>query len=300
MWEYFKINFKKNVLIRRGKEKGFTLIELLVVIAIIAILAALLLPSVSNAKETARKIKCLNNLRQLTLCWILYANDHEDKLAPNNFVYTASYGSPGYQEGMRELSWAPGNVRTNGDPNVLKLGVLYPYNKEVSIYKCPSDFSTIETPDGRPTSIPRVRSYNMSIWLGCDGNEIWFPDLGVKKAAYYKLHQIINPSPSSCFVFIDTHEDAIVDPTFGVYPTDSDGFLVFYRNSWLDLPAQRHLKGANLSFADGHVEYWRWRYPKVFKYYGQPVANDDELKDLRRLQACIPTFQAVHDRLKNQ
>ena len=62
------------------RKKGFTLIELLVVIAIIALLMAILIPVASGARERGQRVVCLSNLRQLTMAWIAYADDHDGKI----------------------------------------------------------------------------------------------------------------------------------------------------------------------------------------------------------------------------
>lgn len=251
---------------------AFTLCELLVVIALIAILAALVLPTLSRARHLALRAGCLNNLKQLQLGWQLYADDHHDTIVPNNSFYSLS--GPG-STAPPELtgsgpSWCAGVAPLDTTAANIKQGLLFSYCRAPALYHCPADRSTVT---GRPDLL-RSRSYCMNISLHCDD----------ATNSFRKLTQILAPPPPALFVLIDTHEQGIWDPTFGIFSTDS-----VYASYWLDLAADRHQQGAVLSFADGHSEHWRWKAPKQFVARWQPNHGPTDLADLQRLQQSAKT-----------
>jgi prepilin-type N-terminal cleavage/methylation domain-containing protein/prepilin-type processing-associated H-X9-DG protein len=284
------INTSKRFLCARSRGTGsgvqpaaFTLVELLVVIAVIAILAGLLLPALGKAKAQALNVACLNNLKQLQICSHLYALDHSDVLPPNNFVYDVGSGqpSPGYSS---DWTWCPGVTRYDTTPVNIERGLLFPYNRTFRIYHCPADKSTVETTNGVKLAMLRTRSYNMSesingLPLGETLNLIFPP-------SYKKESEITDPSPSSLFVFIDVHEDGILDSLFGILPPGWTR-LFGMPEIWWDLPANRHNQGCNFSFADGHIEHWRWAAPKIFQKVGQDIGDAADMKDFRRVQAGV-------------
>lgn len=257
---------------RCGKSKGrhragFTLVELLVVIAVIGILIALLLPVLGRAKHAAVSISCQENLRQLQLCWHLYAVDNNGYLTPNNFVYFVSVGGqdPNPRLGEDAETWCKSLAPLDPEPIDENASLLFQYNRNPAIYRCPADSSEVKGHPGRL----RNRSYNMSNSVHC------------RQADHFKKESEIK-NPAALFVFIDTHEDAIWDSTFGVIPLGSP-----WQDYWLDIPADRHRQGANLSFADGHAEYRKWRVPKKGLWVGARARDENDLADLRTLQMNI-------------
>jgi len=261
---------------------AFTLIELLVVIAIIAILAGLLLPALSRAKAQALNVACLNNLKQLQICSHLYALDHNDTLPPNNYVYDITSGEPsvGFSS---TVTWCPGLAPYDTTAANIQQGLLFPYNRAVAIYHCPADKSNVRTTDGVQLPIRRTRSYNMS--QSINGLPI-VPEQYILPPSFEKESQINLPAPAQLVVFIDVHEAGILDSLFGIPPP---GWRQIFRmpEIWWDVPADRHSRGCNFSFADGHVEHWRWAAPKRFQEIGQDIAGDADMKDFRRLQKSV-------------
>jgi prepilin-type processing-associated H-X9-DG protein len=256
---------------------AFTLIELLVIIAIIAILAALLLPVLARAKSQALSAACLNNVKQLEVCWHLYALDNRDILVPNNSVYSINSWTP-MDTGA---SWCPGDTRTDDNFTNIENGMLFPYNRSLAIYHCPADKSTIESETGQPLPQLRTRSYNLSQSINgyAEYNTNVYGDI----PCFKKYTEIRNPDLPQCITFLDVHEDEIVDAEFGI-PTQA-----YWGNAdqWWDIPANRHNQGCNLSFADGHAEHWRWKVPKVYLGWLPQNVGPDEMPDYLRVQAGI-------------
>ena len=113
-------------------KQKFTLIELLVVIAIIAILAALLLPVLAKSRERAQQTACINNLKQMSLGFMMYMNDAQERF-PH---YTNGAGGAGQRGGWVYYDAFPVPINGNFD---VTLGTVYPYIKEKRVYLCPMD-----------------------------------------------------------------------------------------------------------------------------------------------------------------
>jgi prepilin-type N-terminal cleavage/methylation domain-containing protein/prepilin-type processing-associated H-X9-DG protein len=239
----------------RRRRSAFTLIELLVVIAIIAILAAMLLPALSKAKQKAQAISCMNNLKQLTLGWIMYNGDNSGNLPPNGEQNEGNNpallpADVNLQSGGKWYQWCPGWLRTYNanETNLVQVGAIYPYVKTVAVYKCPADFSTINL---GTVHIAKPRSYSMNSWLnpfpGFDAARLFG---GSPARIFHKDSDITQPGPSMTFVSIDENANSIDDGYFAGSPG--------LPGKWINVPSTRHGNASGLSFADGHSEIKRW------------------------------------------
>ena len=245
---------------------AFTLIELLVVIAMIAILAAMLLPVLAKAKQRAQQAQCMNNLHQLTLAWMMYADDNDSQLPPNGGIdnQATTPTDPSYLPGGANAQWCPGNVSgsmENSDA-FIQVGLIYQYINNANVYRCPADMKTLPQLQGR--------GYSMNCYMSPVTNADWgwttggFPGEGNGRD-FYKNSDI--PRPSQTWAIMDENENSITAAFFCAYVYDP----AKPNPEWHSCPAAHHGNSAGISFADGHTEIKVWRDKYVLQGFGSPL-----------------------------
>jgi prepilin-type N-terminal cleavage/methylation domain-containing protein/prepilin-type processing-associated H-X9-DG protein len=216
----------------RARKRAFTLIELLVVIAIIAILASLLLPALSRAKEKGRAIRCVNNLRQMTLSYHLYSDENKDDVVTLYLFQTAPRGA-----------FYPGSVTWWVD-------LLRNYLQGTNIIMCPSVKSNVLAGAGGPGGLGIALSHpELSAW-----SSDWRPKLGtlqhpVRKMPWADSGLLANRREKDPDAWVEVRNQQAL---YWRTPTNRG-----YYDDDPQRPIGRHLKRCNGGFADGHVETLR-------------------------------------------
>jgi len=216
-----------------------------VVIAIIAILAGLLLPALSRAKEKARLVTCLSNTRQLLLAWNLYASDHRDALAPNGYgLEGAARGEPHWVTGQEHIH--PTAFTNRAFLLDSHYAAFAPYIGSAEVYKCPSDRGMVEL-GGH--SFPHVRSYGLNSYLN------WtYPEGSYNSSTHLtfrKMSDLALGSSSGTLAFVDVAPGHVCMPAFVIG-------LGWLKDCFFHLPSAQHDGRGVVSFGDGHVESRRW------------------------------------------
>ena len=236
---------------------------------LIFVLMMALVPALSRAREQGKRAVCLNNIRQLTLAWIMYADDNDDMIVNGAAGLQRTGGRP-----WTDRDWAfdydAGRLLPEYEQQqAITDGALWPYCQTVQVYRCPS---------GLPG---HMRTYSIVDSMNGIGTEVTDEIEGV-----YIKERVDIRQPGRRIVFIDVGE--ATPGTYSVY---------YEQQKWWDQPPVRHGDGTNFSFADGHAEYWRWKGTETIKYgkaatsVHTPNAADhwapqtrEGMEDLQRIQ----------------
>jgi prepilin-type N-terminal cleavage/methylation domain-containing protein len=237
---------------------GFTLVELLVVIGIIALLISILLPALGRAREAAKRIRCLSNLKTLTYAWLSYAQDNKGAICgantdTENEWYKKDNNHPKEHNPKLPPSWV-----TDGPSNdTITKGILWQYVKDRHVYLCPNDQNNYN----------RTYSINAYLWGELDPIAMKLSDIR---------------QPSKTFVFIEEWDNRKYNINSFWCPPYQNA-----NDSWVDVPAEWHARAGMLSFVDGHAEVWTWVDPKTSALKGAPGTSQPGNRDLHQLQCWV-------------
>jgi prepilin-type N-terminal cleavage/methylation domain-containing protein/prepilin-type processing-associated H-X9-DG protein len=232
--------------VREVERRGFTLIELLVSISIMAALMSILLPSLNRAREQGQRVVCQSNMRQLSLGWYMYATDNEDNLCSADTKWNDKGANHWVADG---ILLPPGNP-VGGTEEAIESGMLWRLyaGRSTDLYKCKTDSSEL------------LRSYSISRTMNgktcnCEHDNI---------KAFKTLGEISRPAEK--LVFIDAiSRDMWIDGSFSPvrdilaevpeWPLTQNAHNI----------TARHGEGCNISLADLHCEYWKWKDRRTVK-----------------------------------
>jgi prepilin-type N-terminal cleavage/methylation domain-containing protein len=234
-------------------KRGFTLIELLVVIAIIAILAALLLPALSQAKLKATGAACLSNQKQLALAWVMYTNDNQERLV--NFLEIVNsrnevpwrYDPPPTPPVFPAGTSAEDQIRLNIEAGY-RQGALFSYAPNPGILHCPGDKRT-------GLKVGSGYTYSSISPIGT---------LNGETPVFYKTTEITRASDK--FVWVEENDPR--GENLGSWIMNQAGTVQngFVGSTFIDSPAAFHGTSSTFNWADGHASMHKWTDAATIAY----------------------------------